>query len=730
MKNVLNLKPIVYTLLLLLFVVCTEDDPIQYKLTTHVNPPEAGSISPSSGFFEEGTEITLTATPSAEYNFKNWSDGITGTENPITFVFNTHKNITAEFEKKNYSLNIEIVGEGTVTEEIIQAKPATDYPSGTIVKLNAVPSDEWEFLEWSGDYQGTENPLQITIDEPINLIAKFEKKNYSLNIEIVGEGTVTEEIIQAKPATDYPSGTIVKLNAVPSDEWEFLEWSGDYQGTENPLQITIDEPINLIAKFEKKNYSLNIVIVGEGTVTEEIIQAKPATDYPSGTIVKLTAIPSEGWEFDNWNGHYEGNENPLEITIDKPTSLTAKFVDTSPKTYISDDNFEQALIDLGYDDILDDYVDTYKIDKIIELSIISKNISDLTGIGDFIGLETLWCSQNQLTSLDVSANNSLTDLFCDNNKIVSLDLSNNTALTSLYCGNNFLNSLNVAYNKTLSSLHCEGNQFFLLDVSNNTALVGLNCEGNMLTELDVSSNTELIYLNFKNNQLTTLDISNNTNLTTLDCSSNQLTSLNISNNNLLGTIPFFSFLDCTNNQLDCIQVNEEQLADIGIDPPIYFWVKDDSAFYSLDCNPKTYVPDDNFEQALIDLGYDDILDDYLKTEIVEAITELNISSKNISELTGIEDFTSLEYFTCEDNQLTSLNLSANTELKQLYCNNNQLTSLDVSNSILVVLICTDNQLNCIQVSQTQLGLINAPPGPDHILWSTDEGVTNSLDCNY
>ena len=27
----------------------------------------------------------------------------------------------------------------------------------------------------------------------------------------------------------------------------------------------------------------------------------------------------------------------------------------------------------------------------------------------------------------------------------------------------------------------------------------------------------------------------------------------------------------------------------------------------------TYVPDDNFEQALIDLGYDDVLDDYVLT---------------------------------------------------------------------------------------------------------------------
>jgi len=423
MKNLVNLKTIIYTFLLLLFVVCSEDEPIQYQLTTLVYPPESGSISPSSGIFEEGSAITLTAIPADSYTFKNWSGGTTGNENPISIVFNTDKTITAVFEKKNYSLNITIVGEGTVNEEIIQAKSATDYPSGTIVNLTAIPSNEWEFVEWNGNYQGTENPIQITINEQINLTAKFEKKKYPLNITIVGEGTVYEEIMQAKSATDYPSGTSVKLTAIPSDEWEFVEWNGKYQGTENPIQITINEQINLTAKFEKKNYPLNITIVGEGIVNEEIIQAKSATDYPSGTIIKLTAIPSEGWVFDKWNGHYEGNENPIDITIDNLTSITAKFLDTSPKTYVPDDNFEQALIDLGYDNVLDDYVNTDIIESITNLNVESKNISDLTGIENFVSLTDLYCQDNQINSLDVSNIPDLFMFFYSNNPLTCIQVS-------------------------------------------------------------------------------------------------------------------------------------------------------------------------------------------------------------------------------------------------------------------------------------------------------------------
>ena len=52
----------------------------------------------------------------------------------------------------------------------------------------------------------------------------------------------------------------------------------------------------------------------------------------------------------------------------------------------------------------------------------------------------------------------------------------------------------------------------------------------------------------------------------------------------------------------------------------------------------TAVPDPAFEQALIDLGYDDILDDYVVTDSINSLINLNIFNKNIKDLTGIEDF--------------------------------------------------------------------------------------------
>jgi hypothetical protein len=44
----------------------------------------------------------------------------------------------------------------------------------------------------------------------------------------------------------------------------------------------------------------------------------------------------------------------------------------------------------------------------------------------------------------------------------------------------------------------------------------------------------------------------------------------------------------------------------------------------------TYVPDDNFEQELINMGYDDVLDDYVATANINTISFLNISYADFS----------------------------------------------------------------------------------------------------
>src|SRR5574344_718413 len=147
-------------------------------------------------------------------------------------------------------------------------------------------------------------------------------------------------------------------------------------------------------------------------------------------------------------------------------------------------------------------------------------IASFADIANFPNLDTLDCSLNSLTSLDVSKNTKLTYLDCFNNQLTTLDVSENASLTTLYCGNNQLTTLDVSKNTKLTALACFGNQLTSLDVSKNTSLTSLCCNNNQLTALDVSKNTSLTTLYCYNNQLTALDVSKNTSPTNLNCSVN------------------------------------------------------------------------------------------------------------------------------------------------------------------------------------------------------------------
>jgi len=90
---------------------------------------------------------------------------------------------------------------------------------------------------------------------------------------------------------------------------------------------------------------------------------------------------------------------------------------------------------------------------------------------------------------------------------------------------------------------------------------------------------------------------------------------------------------------------------------------------------------------------------YITDAEIASITRIDVSRQNISDLTGIKFFTNLQDLQCNDNQLTSLDVSGLTNLKTLDCQNNQLTSLNVSGlTNLWELVCRNNQLTSLDVS--------------------------------
>lgn len=91
-------------------------------------------------------------------------------------------------------------------------------------------------------------------------------------------------------------------------------------------------------------------------------------------------------------------------------------------------------------------------------------------------------------------------------------MSNNPKLTDLYCSDNQLSRLDLSQNKKLTTLQCADNQLTSLDVTKNTALKELDCARNQLVELDTQYNAVLEKLNCESNRLAGINLDNNFNL--------------------------------------------------------------------------------------------------------------------------------------------------------------------------------------------------------------------------
>ena len=144
--------------------------------------------------------------------------------------------------------------------------------------------------------------------------------------------------------------------------------------------------------------------------------------------------------------------------------LCLPFIGFGQQTYVPDDNFESYLEANGMGNGIanDDSVTTANINTVTSLLIENQNISDLTGIEGFADLEYLFCDDNQLSSIDVSQNDTLLFLSCNNNQLTSLDLSQNSYLKYLYCNENQITNLDVSQNSVLYSLRCNDNQLTTL----------------------------------------------------------------------------------------------------------------------------------------------------------------------------------------------------------------------------------------------------------------------------
>jgi hypothetical protein len=153
----------------------------------------------------------------------------------------------------------------------------------------------------------------------------------TLTVSVTGSGSVTSSPAgincPSTCSTSFVGGTQVTLTATPANGWGFNGWGGACSGVGNCV-VTMNAAQSVTATFAQTQYTLDVSVSGNGTVTSSPIGIScPSVctmNYASGTSVMLTATPSRGASFNGWGGACTGNGSCL-VAMNSLESVTAMF---------------------------------------------------------------------------------------------------------------------------------------------------------------------------------------------------------------------------------------------------------------------------------------------------------------------------------------------------------------------------------------------------------------------
>jgi len=237
----------------------------RYYLT--VEAGTGGSASPSSGWYDSGSTVTINAKPDTGYLFYSWSgDGsgsYSGTESSYTITINEPITQTASFKPiPLYSLTVQSQ-QGTVSGEGSYNEGAT---ANFGVSPTTVPGESGVrhvFTGWTsgshGGYSGPDNPAEVIMNNDITEMAQW-KNQYLLTIDSVidveGSGWYDEGETTTLSVV-FPPGFLVRQ--------VFKGWSGDIQSDSETVSIMMDGPKTVVAEWTT-DYAQLYLLVGVALV--------------------------------------------------------------------------------------------------------------------------------------------------------------------------------------------------------------------------------------------------------------------------------------------------------------------------------------------------------------------------------------------------------------------------------------------------------------------------------
>ncbi|MBN1682088.1 PKD domain-containing protein, partial [Candidatus Bathyarchaeota archaeon] len=242
-----------------------------------------------------GTIINIRAEPGEDYSFNSWNVlgniTIRSKGNPTTTAtINGPGTITANFQYTPDMYQVVFTTNGGGDSSTTSPEWTQVYQEGSIINITAIPGQYYSFQSWTSIgpiiIEDTTNPsTKATINGGGIITANYKSDNYTLTVNIIGEGTVQ----LLPPGGSYPPGLAVSIQAIHAYGWYFQEWKGDISRTDAAETVIMDKDLNITAVF-----NVNIVFAGQ----DQTVNEGDIVDFSGGFTDKNAASEyTATWDF-------------------------------------------------------------------------------------------------------------------------------------------------------------------------------------------------------------------------------------------------------------------------------------------------------------------------------------------------------------------------------------------------------------------------------------------------
>ena len=331
------------------------------------------------GVVEEGTSVTLTATPDAGYQFVNWTVGgaEVSTANPYTFTAEEDVTVVANFKEipkvTIYAVN-NAGWENMAVHHWIPDGEGTDWPGDKMAKTGEKAAGDFDvysatfvaahtycIFNNSGNGKQTEDlavqdgyyydifggkwyatlaevPAPDPLVTSVYLVGDMNSWNQSSTAfrKATAEGTTASVAVELTAGTHEFKivdngawyGNDGTMDRVWHEGWTFSIKKENSEEDQVNAKIYADFAGTYTFTWDMTNKKLTVTFpeLPKYTVTTSATEGGSVTEggeFTKGTEVKLTATPAEGYHFEKWSN--ESTENPLTITVTEDVELQAIF---------------------------------------------------------------------------------------------------------------------------------------------------------------------------------------------------------------------------------------------------------------------------------------------------------------------------------------------------------------------------------------------------------------------